>query len=123
MFYDIIFLILASSNIPTQPSASLGKPISSRPSGRGSSMRSEKKNVFAKYGRGLSLYFKRKSNDTSMEDNPSEWCVITNIIYLYNDIFHYQIKRLKLSSLRYTITISFILVMEIKVTELKVKEI
>ena len=47
------------------------KPQNSRPRGRGSSMRLEKKKILAKAGRGLSFlsHFSKKSNDNGIEDN------------------------------------------------------
>ena len=47
------------------------KPQTSRPRGRGSSVRLEKKKILAKAGRGLSFlsHFSKKANDKVNEDN------------------------------------------------------
>ena len=63
------------SNPSNEPSGSDEKPTASRPRGFGSSMRLDKKKIFAKHGRGLSFlsHFRRKSNAGGLEENLRQW--------------------------------------------------
>ena len=71
-YYFFILVLLNSSN---EPSDSQEKPTPSRSRGFSSSLRLDKKKIFAKNGRGLSFlsHFRRKSNGGGIEDNLSQW--------------------------------------------------
>ena len=73
--YAATLIILASSNIPLDPSASVRKKPNSRPTRLSASLRLAKKNLSLPSGRGFSLYFVRKPDNRGMEDGSVKRCV------------------------------------------------